>query len=727
MFSNELVKVLKFRDYQKEAFSVIENSFGKKREEFNDPFANIKGCNIDLATGTGKTHLIIATAILAIEKGVKNVVIFSPSLIIKQGIKEKFNDFLVDDNLKNLLAANAISFKLCDANDSVTNDNQIFISNVHTTYENSVSSFTYEKEDFANQKTLVIFDEFHHSLNNDDIGMKVNEWIKNINPEYLFGFTGTPYKNNESMGNIGYSYKIFDALEEGYVKKVKYVSEDSSTAYKHIWDKVKINHEDIKKKVVPLKPITLVVVDKISTLDQVLDQMMKANIPFEKILLISSASKHKENLGYLNNIDSPKNNFEYILSVSKLTEGWDAKNVFQIVPYEERAFNSKLLISQVLGRGLRIAFPVMDQRNELTVYNHSSWSKTIEPIIMGMIEGDAKIVVRSNGVDLEIPFQIVEKHSNLQIIQNKKIEVPTKFDFLPQEKVIVNTTHFKTSSNENSSKEYEIKEHLIKVEDVVRLIHNVLRNRNVNVSFESLHSNLIQHLNGSEFISEENAFRYKQAFSLVTKKENTHRIKVESTIRYEKRKIQSRDSNIFFRSLNDRECTLIYNPQNVSEVNAEIIENVIEKNNFYSNSFYQSHKLINDAFIASKPERIFVKDMSSSKFVEWIYKFSDVNEFEIQYSEKIEGTKREYIQRSFNPDFLVKINDKILIIEVKSDDDTSYTNYRKMLAKNEFIKEVRKQGVSNLEFLIASPCDFQDIINGLTKTKLESKLEEIYG
>jgi hypothetical protein len=35
-----------------------------------------------------------------------------------------------------------------------------------------------------------------------------------------------------------------------------------------------------------------------------------------------------------------------------LSEGWDVKNVFQIVPHEERAFNSKLLIAQVLGRGL---------------------------------------------------------------------------------------------------------------------------------------------------------------------------------------------------------------------------------------------------------------------------------------------------------------------------------------------------------------------------------------
>jgi type III restriction enzyme len=45
---------------------------------------------------------------------------------------------------------------------------------------------------------------------------------------------------------------------------------------------------------------------------------------------------------------------EWIFSVSMLTEGWDVQNVFQIVPHEKRAFASKLLIAQVLGRGLRV-------------------------------------------------------------------------------------------------------------------------------------------------------------------------------------------------------------------------------------------------------------------------------------------------------------------------------------------------------------------------------------
>jgi type III restriction enzyme len=68
----------------------------------------------------------------------------------------------------------------------------------------------------------------------------------------------------------------------------------------------------------------------------------------------SPEKRRKENLVALKHVDDPASSVEWIVSVSMLTEGWDVKNVFQIVPHESRAFSSKLLIEQVLGRGLRI-------------------------------------------------------------------------------------------------------------------------------------------------------------------------------------------------------------------------------------------------------------------------------------------------------------------------------------------------------------------------------------
>jgi site-specific DNA-methyltransferase (adenine-specific)/adenine-specific DNA-methyltransferase len=56
-------------------------------------------------------------------------------------------------------------------------------------------------------------------------------------------------------------------------------------------------------------------------------------------LVVTSDKDHKDNALHLPYVDSKEDAVEWIISVAMLTEGWDVKNVFQIVPMEERAFN----------------------------------------------------------------------------------------------------------------------------------------------------------------------------------------------------------------------------------------------------------------------------------------------------------------------------------------------------------------------------------------------------
>src|SRR5690606_13842214 len=96
--------------------------------------------------------------------------------------------------------------------------------------------------------------------------------------------------------------------------------------------------------------------------------------------IVESPEKvRKENLSTLKTVDEPDNPVEWIISVAMLTEGWDVKNVFQIVPHEQRAFNSKLLIAQVLGRGLRIPKGV-EQPVFVRINNHEKWSQEIKDL-----------------------------------------------------------------------------------------------------------------------------------------------------------------------------------------------------------------------------------------------------------------------------------------------------------------------------------------------------------
>jgi type III restriction enzyme len=74
-----------------------------------------------------------------------------------------------------------------------------------------------------------------------------------------------------------------------------------------------------------------------------------------------------------------------------LSEGWDVKNVFQIVPHEERASNSKLLIAQVLGRGLRVPEVYKGNQPVITVFNHDKWSSSIKHLVDEVLEIERRI------------------------------------------------------------------------------------------------------------------------------------------------------------------------------------------------------------------------------------------------------------------------------------------------------------------------------------------------
>ncbi len=118
---------------------------------------------------------------------------------------------------------------------------------------------------------------------------------------------------------------------------------------------------------------------------------LKSDQAAEKVLCVTSAVRHQPNVAKLQLVDSPASKVEWIVSVSMLSEGWDAKNVFQIVPHEERAFNSKLLIAQVLGRGLRRPDGWRGEEPVVTVFNHDSWSNRIKHLVNEILEIERRL------------------------------------------------------------------------------------------------------------------------------------------------------------------------------------------------------------------------------------------------------------------------------------------------------------------------------------------------
>jgi type III restriction enzyme len=380
------------------------------------PLRDRKAVSVDLATGGGKSYVIYGLAAIALAEGlVDKVLVLCPSLTIEEGLREKFGAFIGNGELTAIMkeiGALVPTPGLRTGNETV-GQGDICVENIHAVYERTGTSI---QDSFKNQgsRVLVLNDEAHHIFSKADQAMK--KWLEFLQSptfsfQYIVGFTGTPYTGNEYFPDVVYRYGIKQAIEDKVVKKPNYKEEQTYKA--HSWDETHKIHEDNRTRYGDQrKPITIVVTESIARCVEVWDELVQFLCKKEKLsreeaekrciwvtsgvpsgktdkarveaIIESPEKKRSENLTLLKKVDDDDNPVEWIVSVSMLTEGWDVKNVFQIVPHESRAFNSKLLISQVLGRGLRVP-PGMDQPL-VTINNHEKWEEEIRNLLKEVLE-----------------------------------------------------------------------------------------------------------------------------------------------------------------------------------------------------------------------------------------------------------------------------------------------------------------------------------------------------
>ena len=213
--------------------------------------------------------------------------------------------------------------------------------------------------------------------------------------------SGTCYIGDDYFSDVIHRFSLRDSIEAKFVKSIRYVAEDSSGNENEKFQKIYENHlENKTKKYRKVKPLTILVTKNITACKQLTDKLIdflakKEKITKEKaagkVLIVTSSNEHKSNIPTLQRVDDKDNPVEWITSVSMLSEGWDVKNVFQIVPHEERAFNSKLLIAQVLGRGLRVPEIYKGNQPVVTVFNHDKWSSSIKHLVDKVLEIEKRI------------------------------------------------------------------------------------------------------------------------------------------------------------------------------------------------------------------------------------------------------------------------------------------------------------------------------------------------
>lgn len=364
-------------------------------------------CSLDLATGTGKSFVLYGiAAILLAEGAADRVLVLCPSNTIEDGLLDKFRDLVANPELRDVLPADAKVRVPTIMNASATiTPGSICVENYHAVLEHVGSSIA-ESLRGEGARTLVLSDEAHHVANEN--GARVKKWKEFLlNPDYGFamhvGVSGTCYVDDAYFADVVYRYALRQAMEDRFVKRVEYATDMPTIAEAdERWQVAFNKHGDIKRKLARrgIRPLTIVVTHSVPTCERVAEELrdfLQSRAKYSPeaaeaaVLVVTSADRHKPNVARLKSVDSPSSPVEWIVSVSMLTEGWDVKNVFQIVPHEERAFNSKLLIAQVLGRGLRVPDGWTGEPPLVSVLNHDAWSSRIRHLLNEVLELEKRL------------------------------------------------------------------------------------------------------------------------------------------------------------------------------------------------------------------------------------------------------------------------------------------------------------------------------------------------
>jgi len=229
----------------------------------------------------------------------------------------------------------------------------------------------------------------------------------------VVGVSGTCYIGDEYFADVVNRYSLRQAIEERFVKRVRYAVDMPQTDDpEEKWQLIYKMHQSLRRQLRNRKisPLSIVVTRDIKSCKRVAEELQAFLQEWEgisgdnagkKVLPVSSATEHQVNVAKLRAVDRPYSKVEWIVSVSMLSEGWDVKNVFQIVPHEERAFNSKLLIAQVLGRGLRRPEGWQGVDPEVTVFNHVAWAGQIKSLVDEILEIENRL---SSAVIQDSPY-----------------------------------------------------------------------------------------------------------------------------------------------------------------------------------------------------------------------------------------------------------------------------------------------------------------------------------
>ena len=743
-------------------------------------------CSIDQATGMGKSYVLYGLAAILLAKGaVDRVLVLCPSNTIEAGLMGKFRELASNSDLRDLLPAEAKvkAPRIINASETIV-DGSMCVENYHAILE-TVKSSIRDSLKGKGARVAVLNDEAHHVANVS--GAEAKKWKEFLlNPEYGFrivvGVSGTCYVKDDYFADVVSRYSLRQAIEERFVKTVEYVAEMPQTnSPEEKWQLIYNQHQVWKKKLTQrgIRPLTIIVTRDIRSCEQVVEELKDFLVEWEKltpeqaddkVLPVSSSSKHQVNVARLKLVDQPASKVEWIVSVSMLSEGWDVKNVFQIVPHEERAFNSKLLIAQVLGRGLRRPDGWQGEDPIVTVFNHDAWSGRIKHLVNEILEIERRL---TSTVDPASPYNFelhnldytraedtseYAKEGEYRLLEQGFVDLPTQVEAEDvtvefERAVTGERAKFKTQLQHKTWGVEEVAEQMFQrlksideeskdaedPEDRTSYAKNFPLETCEQIVRESLKRAMIK----TGRITDENRQKFLQALGTLRRKSAkrvVYKLSPQALVTLNTRARQAESCSAA--ELRRGTKTVFYAPgceSTLEEEQREFFREVEDPDGDFRagrqqvNNGSDFRTPANLVIADARPERTFVRTLcerDNAKVVDAWLKNTPVGFYSIQYAWK----KSEHPKRGeFSPDFFIKQGDGVFVVEIKGDEEISDPSPENV-KKHEFAIEhfqrlnewLQKDGSSTCyQFNMLTPKDYGKFFTKLREGDLAGFRSEL--
>lgn len=705
------LRALAKRNYEENP--VLKDRYGsweglKSRLQFPEQLA----ASLDLATGTGKSYVLYGLAAILLAEGVVDrVLVLCPSTTIEAGLLEKFRELASDADLQALLPSTAriSSPRIINASESIT-EGSICVENYHAVLEHVGSSIRDSLLDIGT-RVAVLNDEAHHIVN--EPAAKIKKWKEFLADtaygfRYILGVSGTCYVGDDYFVDVIYRYSLREAMEERRVKRVTYVAEMPQTKDPdEKWQLAHNLHGETKRKLHRrnMLPLTIIVTPNIAKCKDVAEELkaflieteqITSDIADDRVLVVYNNAPDLAKLAF---VDKPNSKAEWIVSVSMLNEGWDVKRVFQIVPHEERAFNSKLLIAQVLGRGLRVPNGWEGSQPEVVVFNHDAWASRIRHLVNEVLEIEKRL---SSHVLEDSPhhFTLCNIDYTLDTISVKRpmvgkytlfskgyIDLAT--DVATED---VNVEFERAASGERYKWQTNIHHKTYTPREIAAEMYRRLEDeqdpddpdpamRTVYTDqfpIDRLEKIVIDSLARCHMTDATDSIKQKflQALGTLRRKSSESVRYIPNPTRFtEISTLQRQANSVSAAELRNDKC-FFYTSETrgtLKDEQVEFFDEVTEPGSGFKcihvHNRYDFKTPLNAVIADSDPERRFIRELLEPKNLThyecWI-KSTAARFYEIEYAWK----KREHTKRSkFSPDFFLKTGDLMLVVEVKGNEE----------------------------------------------------------